>query len=106
MSEKTGGEVTTMPYRVARYRLLLVKDGTVPTTWDRQLRQSRDVADLMAGVGAGFGRAGIFVVLLGGEKPAGGGKLLSPRSPYCPLRPPPGGLQGGVVGLAAAPLPL
>ena len=23
--------MTTMPYRVARYRLLLVKDGTLPT---------------------------------------------------------------------------
>jgi len=56
MSEKTGGEVTTMPYRVARYRLLLVKDGTVPTSWDRQLRQSRDVADLMADVVAGLDR--------------------------------------------------
>ena len=55
--------MTTMPYRVARYRLLLVKDGTVPTTWDRQLRQSRDVADLMAPVFAGLDREAFFVSL-------------------------------------------
>ena len=31
-----------------------MKDGSVPTSWDRQLRQSRDVADLMAPVFAGL----------------------------------------------------
>ena len=67
MSETTGGEVTTMPYRVARYRLLLVKDGTVPTTWDRQLRQSKDVADLMAPLARGLDRETFWCLLLNGK---------------------------------------
>jgi len=67
MSETTGGEVTTMPYRVARYRLLLVKDGTVPTTWDRQLRQSRDVADLMGPLAANLDREHFWLLALDGK---------------------------------------
>src|SRR3989442_10790400 len=77
VSEKTGGELTTMPYRIARYRLLLVRDGSVPTTWDRQLRQSRDVADLMAPVFAGLDREAFFVVLLDGKNRASGINLVS-----------------------------
>src|SRR5207249_5556210 len=76
-AKRTGGGVTTMPYRVARYRLLLVKDGTLPTTWDRQLRQSGDVAKLMVDVVAGLDREAFFVVLLDGKNRVSGINLVS-----------------------------
>src|SRR6266404_1356398 len=102
MSEKTGGEVTTMPYRVARYRLMLVKDGSVPTTWDRQLRQSRDVADLMAGVVAGLDREAFFVVLLDGKNRATGINLVSLGSLTAALVHPREVFKAAIAGSAAA----
>ena len=66
-----------MPYRVARYRLLLVKDGSVPTSWDRHLRQSGDVAKLMADVVAGWDREGFFVLLVDSRNRVSGINLVS-----------------------------
>src|SRR5881296_2833069 len=102
MSETTGGEVTTMPYRVARYRLLLVKDGTVPTSWDRQLRQSRDVADLMADVVAGLDREAFFIVLLDGKNRASGINLVSLGSLTAALVHPREVFKPAIAGSAAA----
>src|SRR5438093_11328758 len=102
MSERTGGEVTTMPYRVARYRLLLVKDGTVPTTWDRQLRQSQDVADLMAPVFAGLDREAFFVVLLDGKNRASGINLVSLGSLTAALVHPREVFKAAIAGSPAA----
>ena len=102
MSEKTGGEVTAMPYRVTRYRLLLVKDGTVPTSWDRQLRQSRDVADLMADVVAGLDREAFFVVLLDGKNRASGINLVSLGSLTAALVHPREVFKAAIAGSAAA----
>ena len=94
--------MTTMPYRVARYRLLLVKDGTVPTTWDRQLRQSRDVADLMADVVAGLDREAFFVVLLDGKNRASGINLVSLGSLTAALVHPREVFKAAIAGSAAA----
>ncbi len=94
--------MTTMPYRVARYRLLLVKDGTVPTSWDRQLRQSRDVADLMAGVVAGLDREAFFVVLLDGKNRASGINLVSLGSLTAALVHPREVFKAAIAGSAAA----
>jgi len=66
-----------MPYRVTRYRLLMVKDGSITTTWNRQVRQSKDVADLMAPVFAGLDREAFFVVLLDAKNRASGYNLVS-----------------------------
>ena len=94
--------MTTMPYRVARYRLLLVKDGTVPTSWDRQLRQSRDVADLMADVVAGLDREAFFVVLLDGKNRASGINLVSLGSLTAALVHPREVFKAAIAGSAAA----
>ena len=94
--------MTTMPYRVARYRLLLVKDGTVPTSWDRQLRQSRDVADLMAPVFAGLDREAFFVVLLDGKNRASGINLVSLGSLTAALVHPREVFKPAIAGSAAA----
>src|SRR5213594_2041127 len=102
MSETTGGEVTTMPYRVARYRLLLVKDGSVPTTWDRQLRQSRDVADLMAGVVAGLDREVFYVLLVDGKNRVAGINLVSVGSLSAALVHPREVFKAAIAGSAAA----
>ena len=94
--------MTTMPYRVARYRLLLVKDGTVPTSWDRQLRQSRDVADLMAPVFAGLDREAFFIVLLDGKNRASGINLVSLGSLTAALVHPREVFKPAIAGSAAA----
>jgi len=91
-----------MPYSVARYRLLLVKDGTVPTTWDRQLRQSKDVADLMAGVVAGLDREAFFVVLLDGKNRATGINQVSLGSLTAALVHPREVFKPAIAGSAAA----
>src|SRR5437867_10561632 len=102
MSETTGGEVTTMPYRVARYRLLLVKDGTVPTSWDRQLRQSRDVAEFMAGVVAGLDREAFYVLLVDGKNRVAGVNLVSLGSLTAALVHPREVFKAAIVGSSAA----
>jgi DNA repair protein RadC len=102
VTKDRGGEGTTMPYRVARYRLLLVKDGTVPTTWDRQLRQSRDVADLMAGVVAGLDREAFFVVLVDGKNRVSAINLVSLGSLTAALVHPREVFKVAIAGSAAA----
>ena len=91
-----------MPYRVARYRLLLVKDGTLPTTWDRQLRQSGDVAKLMADVVAGLDREAFFVVLLDGKNRVSGINLVSLGSLTAALVHPREVFKAAIAGSAAA----
>ena len=59
-----------MPYRISRYRLLLVKDGTVPTSWDRHVRQPRDVANFMAPLAAGLDREYFWCLALDGKNRA------------------------------------
>ena len=91
-----------MPYRVARYRLLLVKDGSVPTTWDRQLRQSGDVAKLMADVVAGLDREAFFVVLVDGKNRVSGINLVSLGSLTAALVHPREVFKPAIAGSAAA----
>jgi len=91
-----------MPYRVARYRLLLVKDGSVPTTWDRQLRQSGDVAKLMADVVAGLDREAFFVVLVDGKNRVSGINLVSLGSLTAALAHPREVFKPAIAGSAAA----
>src|SRR5437016_5934853 len=97
-----GGEETSMPYRVTRYRLLLVKDGSVPTTWDRQLRQSRDVAGLMAGVVAGLDREVFYVLLVDGKNRVAGINLVSVGSLSAALVHPREVFKAAIAGSAAA----
>ena len=101
-SEKAGGDETTMPYRVARYRLLLVKDGSVPTSWDRQLRQSSDVADLMAGLVAGLDREVFYVLLVDGKNRVAGINLVSIGSLSATLVHPREVFKAAIAGSAAA----
>ena len=91
-----------MPYRVARYRLLLVKDGSVPITWDRQLRQSGDVAKLMADVVAGLDREAFFVVLVDGKNRVSGINLVSLGSLTAALVHPREVFKPAIAGSAAA----
>ena len=66
-----------MPYRVTRYRLLMVKDGSITTTWDRQVRQSKDVADLMAPLVSNLDREAFWVLMLNGKNVVIGVNLVS-----------------------------
>ncbi len=91
-----------MPYRVTRYRLLMVKDGSITTTWDRQVRQSKDVADLMAPVFAGLDREAFFVVLLDAKNRASGYNLVSLGSLTAALVHPREVFKPAIAGSAAA----
>src|SRR5439155_10450616 len=102
VTKDRGGGDTTMPYRVTRYRLLMVKDGSITTTWDRQLRQSRDVADLMAGVCAGLDREAFFVVLVDGKNRVSGINLVGVGSLTAALVHPREVFKPAIAGSAAA----
>ena len=97
-----GGAETTMPYRVARYRLLLVKDGTVPTTWDRQVRQSRDVAEFMAPLAAGLDREYFWCLALDGKNRASSLHVISVGSLTAALVHPREVFKPAILGNAAA----
>ena len=67
-----------MPYRVTRYRLMLVKDGpAITTTWDRRVRGSEDVADFMRPLAANLDREHFWVLLLNGKNTVIGLNLVS-----------------------------
>ena len=97
-----GGAETTMPYRVSRYRLLLVKDGTVPTTWDRQVRQSRDVAEFMAPLAAGLDREYFWCLALDGKNRASSLHVISVGSLTAALVHPREVFKPAILGNAAA----
>ena len=91
-----------MPYRVTRYRLLMVKDGSITTTWDRQVRQSKDVADLMAPLVANLDREHFWVLLLNGKNVVGGLNLVSIGSLTAALVHPREVFVGALLGKAAS----
>src|SRR5437762_6372988 len=102
VTKDRGGGDTTMPYRVTRYRLLLVKDGTVPTTWDRQVRQSRDVAEFMAPLAAGLDREYFWCLALDGKNRAVALHVISVGSLTAALVHPREVFKPAILGNAAA----
>ena len=98
-----GGEETSMPYRVAQYRVMLVKDGpSITTTWNRQVRQSKDVADLMAPLAANLDREHFWTILLNGKNVAVGLNLISVGSLTAALVHPREVFVGALLGKAAS----
>jgi len=97
-----GGEDLTMPYRVTRYRLMLVKDGSLTTTWDRLVRQPRDVVDLMGPLLANLDREAFWVIMLDGKNRATGINLVSLGSLTAALVHPREVFKPLIVGNAAA----
>ena len=91
-----------MPYHISRYRLLLVKDGSITTTWDRQVRRSRDVVDLMVPVLADLDREAFWVILLDTKNRATGLNLVSLGSLSATLVHPREVFKPLIVGNAAA----
>ena len=91
-----------MPYRVTRYRLLMVKDGSITTTWDRQVRQSKDVADLMSPLAANLDREHFWCLLLNGKNVLIGVNLVSVGSLTAALVHPREVFKPAILGNAAA----
>jgi len=91
-----------MPYRVTRYRLLMVKDGSITTTWDRQVRQSKDVADLMSPLAANLDREHFWCLLLNGKNVLVGVNLVSVGSLTAALVHPREVFKPAILGNAAA----
>jgi DNA repair protein RadC len=92
-----------MPYRIARYRLLLVKDGpSLTTTWDRQVREPRDVADFMAPLVAQLDREVFHVLFLNGRNVAVGLHVVSVGSLTAALVHPREVFKAAILANAAA----
>ena len=67
-----------MPYRVSQFRLMLVKDGpAISTTWDRQVRGPKDIADFMAPIAANLDRETFWILMLDGRNRVTGLHVVS-----------------------------
>ena len=64
-------------FRVTKYRLALVREGSIPTTWDKTVREAGDVARLMAPLLADLDRETFWVVMLDGKNRVIGVNLVS-----------------------------
>jgi DNA repair protein RadC len=64
-------------YRVSRYRLALLREGSVPTAWDKQVRDASDVARLMAPLVSDFSQESFWLILLDGRNRVAGISLIS-----------------------------
>ena len=92
-----------MPYRIAQYRLLLVKDGqAITTTWDRQTRQAKDVAEFMAPLAATLDREHFWVLLLNGKNVVIGLNLVAVGSLTAALVHPREVFVAAILGKAAS----
>lgn len=54
-------------YRVAKYRVALVREGSIPVEWDKTVREAGDVARLMTPLVADLDREAFWVLLLDGK---------------------------------------
>ena len=89
-------------YRIPRYRLVLVRDGSLATEWNKQVRQPGDVAAFMAPLAADLDREHFWVLLLDGKNRAIGLNLVSIGSLTAALIHPREVLKPAIVGNAAA----
>src|SRR5207249_11890354 len=64
-------------FRVTKYRLALVREGSIPTAWDKTVREPGDVARLMAPLVADLDRETFWVVMLDGKNRIIGINLVS-----------------------------
>ncbi len=67
----------TKTWRVARYRIALVRESSVPTTWDRQVRHPEDVVRLLTPLLADLDREVFVVVMLDTRRKVAGINLAS-----------------------------
>ena len=89
-------------YRLACYRLALVRECTVSTGWDKHVHASQDVATFMGPLVADFDREGFWVVLLNGKNRAIGLNLVSVGALTAALVHPREVLKPAILGNAAA----
>src|SRR5439155_6524970 len=64
-------------FRVSKFRVALVREGSIPTTWDKTVREPGDVARLMAPLLVDLDRETFWVVMLDGKNRVIGVNLVS-----------------------------
>jgi DNA repair protein RadC len=64
-------------FRVTKFRVALVREGSIPTAWDKTVRDPGDVARLMAPLVADLDRETFWVVMLDGKNRVIGVNLVS-----------------------------
>jgi DNA repair protein RadC len=101
-TEQRNNETRPPIYRLAQYRIALVRERIVSTGWDRQVRASQDVATLMGPLVADLDREAFWVVLLNGKNRAIGLNLVSIGALTATLVHPREVLKPAILGNAAA----
>jgi DNA repair protein RadC len=64
-------------FRVSKFRVALLREGTIPTAWDKTVRDPGDVARLMAPLLEDLDRETFWVVMLDGKNRVIGVNLVS-----------------------------
>ena len=64
-------------FRVSKFRVALVREGTIPTAWDKTVRDPGDVAKLMAPLLADLDRETFWTIMLDGKNRVIGVNLVS-----------------------------
>ena len=64
-------------FRVSKFRVALVREASIPTTWDKTVREPGDVARLMAPLLVDLDRETFWVVMLDGKNRVIGVNLVS-----------------------------
>ena len=89
-------------FRVTKYRLALVREGSIPTTWDKTVREPGDVARLMAPLVADISQESFWLILLDGRNKVAGITLISLGSLTAALVHPREVFKPAIAGSAAA----
>ncbi len=89
-------------YRVSKYRVALVREGSIPTTWDKTVREPGDVARLMAPLVADISQESFWLILLDGRNKVAGITLISLGSLTAALVHPREVFKPAIAGSAAA----
>ena len=89
-------------YRVAKYRVALAREGSIPTTWDKTVREPGDVARLMAPLVADISQESFWLILLDGRNKVAGITLISLGSLTAALVHPREVFKPAIAGSAAA----
>ncbi len=89
-------------FRVSKFRVALVREASIPTTWDKTVREPGDVARLMAPLVADFSQESFWLILLDGRNKVTGISLISLGSLTAALVHPREVFKPAIAGAAAA----
>jgi DNA repair protein RadC len=87
---------------LSKFRVALVREGTIPTEWDKTVRQPSDISKVLEPLFSDLDREAFVVVLLDGKNRASGINLVSLGSLTAALVHPREVFKPAIAGSAAA----